>query len=354
MTVQLKEKPDLLMEFDNNSKICIVTHVDQDGVGSALIAKAAIDAITYPGDIPTVMVNFIGYAKGIGKRLKEAIDADEFDAVFVTDISLRNNRDGSPDMNIFIDLVERRPGTIFFYADHHGSTQVDLLSDLPNLYYKVVTDKAADKCGADLIYEMMEELGIWDLTLGCDISHVNQARILAHDYDLWHKEHPESTDITDAITVLGPRKVYELLSCYPDLIFNYKKNDVLWSAILRARTQREESLELARRTKTIIEINGQRYAFGVCQGYSSEAGHMLADGDTDLVAITLDLRHEDNKGFNPGLSIRRADGSTVNLKTIAEKLDGGGHEYASGGRVPPEKLIQAMLQATIDHCKTRL
>lgn len=342
-------------EFDSDCKICIVTHVDQDGVASGLISAAAVELLTIPGEIPKVNVNFIGYSKGIGQRMKEAIEAETYDAVFITDISLRNNPGGDQDMDIFIELVKSYPDTLFVFTDHHSSTQTELLPDTANLIWAVVRDKEADKCGADIIFELMfEYYGLWQWCIPSRLDTLRRIKELAHDYDLWHHKHPESTDISDAITVLGPRKVYEYLSENPELIVNYPKHDILWNAVLRARKQRDESLTLARETRTVVEIAGQKYAFGICKGYSSEAGHVLAGGDPNIAAIALDLRHETTGGFNPSLSLRRADGSTINLKEIAEKLGGGGHEYAAGGKVPIENLLQVMLAETVRYCQDKL
>jgi oligoribonuclease NrnB/cAMP/cGMP phosphodiesterase (DHH superfamily) len=335
--------------FNSNDTACIVTHVDLDGVGSGLIAELALCSAAKSDYLTGISMNFIGYTKGIGQRLKEAVEAkDYFSVVIVTDISLRGE-----DLDIFLDLVKSRPDTFFVWADHHSSSEVDRVPELPNLMWEVSTNKEDNRCGADIIHRMLfRDLGLQYNASDFILNMANRAMSLAHDYDLWIKKMPASQDVTDMISTLGPRKVWEFLSKNPTLMLpeNYERHEVLWNAALRARKQRIDSLALVRATKTNAVINDQKFVFGVCQGYSSEAGHTLADGDPSVAAIVLDIRHEQTGGFNPGLSLRRADGSTINLKEIAEKLGGGGHEYAAGGKIPADMLIRAMLGATIVHC----
>lgn len=342
------------IELDSSSSVAIISHVDLDGVGAAFVVQQGVKELA-KGQGLKIDEFFIGYSSGIGSRIVESVNGQFYDYVFITDMSLRNNAGGTQDLDLVVDVIKKNPKTKFFYWDHHSSTQAELFPELDNLVWKVERDIDANMCGTDIAYEELWVKNNLEETAPSLIGyHVRRMVALANDYDLWHKKINDSTDFSDAISVLGPRKVYESLVTDIRLVYDYKGNEFLWGAVERARKDRALSLQLVKDTCTEVSVGGQRVRVGVCNGYSSEAGHVLADGDVDVVAIALDLRHDARSGFKPSLSLRRAEGSQVNLRKVAEKLGGGGHEYAAGGHMPAVRLIQAMLSETVSYVQEQL
>lgn len=362
----IKEHPLAMLDITNT--VGIISHVDLDGVASAVIVSEAIKALD--GNDPSV--RFIGYSRGIGDRIVKEFDGKGYDFVFITDISLRNNEKGVADLDLVIDMVQRNPHTQFFWYDHHKSSQPELVpKGLDNFHYSVETREDVYKCGADVTYEALwGEYNLKDSDYAQRrldkeskriLDYTRRLRDLAHDYDIskpdgkWRKDIPDSIDMSDAIAKLGPVTVYNVLKDQLYLVEDYKFDELLWDAIKKQRKEREASLELVRRTQKELTTGKQKIKLAACCGSSSEAGHLLAGDDKDAAAIVLDIHsHEGSGGFRPSLSLRRADGSTVNLEELGKKLGGGGHDYAAGGRIDPLRLITAMLNETEKYIQENL
>lgn len=335
-------------------RVTIVTHVDLDGVAAGVVVYRAVQAMFGSIDIDTY---FIGYSRGVGRRLIESLESQMGHAshVFITDISLRDEK-GEPNMSLFLDYVEAHPRTQFLYWDHHKSTDVEALSKRcpENLRWRIEIDESTYRCGTDIAYEeLWLDNQVDDLVGAVRAEEIRKLVELAHDYDIakpdgeWRQDIPQSTDLTDIITIMGPRKVYEILRTLPGYATGYASHSEMWNALQKARKQRELSLDILSQHRTAFVTGGQQVYLGVCAGFYNDACKELVGDDKDGVAIALDLHREG--GFSPSLSVRRSTGSTVSCKNIAEKLGGGGHDFAAGGRISKDLLIDAMLKAAADY-----
>ncbi|MBW3004460.1 hypothetical protein KY310_01350 [Candidatus Woesearchaeota archaeon] len=152
---------------------------------------------------------------------------------------------------------------------------------------------------------------------------------LARDIEFWIREDERAIKLADLISSGINKK---------ELISNLSRG-VLWSESFEK--QRTEYLDKKQKafTQLISKLQIKQYVnhkFGF-----SLASNVLSSADAgDKILNTHQAVDVSVVLYRNGrISFRRRDGSKIDLSKIAELFDGGGHAYASGGRINAFKNI---------------
>lgn len=197
--------------------------------------------------------------------------------------------------------------------DHHKSALKDL-QDVPGLLYHTSLDASGARLAWDYLYP-------------------NEAppQMLLHveDRDLWRFSHPNTRAITAAL-------------------FSYDYEFYTWNSLMNADSEKYQELVLAgghlerkhrKDVKMLAELCKRRAVIAdhdvpianVPHIYASDVGNLLSNGEP-FAACYYDS--EEHRHF----SLRSVPGGE-DVSEIAKLFDGGGHERASGFKVPRDHVL---------------
>ena len=146
---------------------------------------------------------------------------------------------------------------------------------------------------------------------------------LARDIKLWHRKDEAAIRLADAVASgFDRRSMVDMLS-----------KGVLWSpAIEAARNdylrKRDNALEELKKNFLIKDYVGTKFGFALAANLlpSADACQRILDMHVGIgIAVVI---YRDGR-----IVFRRREGVDVNLEHVAQLFDGGGREYASGGRI---------------------
>lgn len=275
----------------------LITHIDLDGYGAAVIAKAFkfVDKIIH-ADYDYV-----------DEKIAEALATPGLTELYIVDISPQ-----SPEAIKALDMAHTKGVKVQVY-DHH-QTALDAVGQRDWAYYDM------DRCGTKIF---AEEEG---LTKGYEdfIFHVN-------DYDLWRHESPKSKDLNYLMYLLRPDKFVRRFTKNPSVEFTAEEETLL--AIYKERRQQYVD-DVIRRAIFVEDNFGNHVCVCISDRYNSQIGENVLDRyAVDYVAI---------------LDIDRGKASLRSLnypvKEIAEAFGGGGHKLAAGFEMSGNELIHRFIR----------
>ena len=311
--------------LDEKDKIAIISHIDLDGITSAVLASKIIGKIDY--------LRFIDYRSGALKETVLELKKNKIKKIFILDLAVENKEDIS-EMEKFAEIV---------IIDHHPFEK-DLNSE------KTVFIKAESEYPAAAIcyylFSKMQQIPSWIAALGiiADKPHVynkkNNADVFGDfnlekdKINLWK----QVSDLNLSIIYFkgSEKKVYDLINESKELA-NLNKFDK-YSRIV------EEELELWRgRFEKEKEVFGSLVIFQIEPKYlvNSILINELSVQDSGKTFVFISAK----KG-NEFLSISgRSHGKDVDVSALLRSAivgiknsTAGGHVKAAAARVPAKFL----------------
>ncbi len=303
-------------------KTLVVSHIaDLDGVASAVLAAHYL----YDRDGVKPEVIFADYEDAFSKVADAAKDKEE---IWICDLSWK-----PVSMSLIEKLDHAFPDRILFF-DHHKSSQAcfDAWNDKATIHF----DCSGTKCTADLIWDHIQ--GSY---FGKTKQNLEKIVSAAHSRDLWIRNDPNGCYISDVIDVFGAYSVFEKL--FSDLTLIEKDNFPLaWvGACKQAEKAREESYDLAIRSK--VTTSFQRFDKTVyvsaclSNGFVSEVGDRILRemeggmiGFIDVKSGTLSFRADHESVAAMGIGVN-------DIAAILHP-NGGGHPVAAGAAMSHDFL----------------
>lgn len=280
--------------MDKLKRILVITDADLDGAGCLL----AIEWMKPFGDC-VLDHKFVAngqFTTEFAQSL-QTLKYESYDLIVLTDLSVPLE---------CIPFIDRSK---FLIIDHHKSHE--LIKDQYRKARAVV--KEYPSC-TKLIFDLFkdktkEKLSQAKLDL---IKYVN-------DYDSYTLEHEESFLLNVILkTVYSETFVIDFKDGYRKFT-QFEENMV--NIYIRKLNEQIDC------DKYVYEHNGVKYVACFIERYASEVAHFILKSTGADVCICVNL------GYG-GVSFRRKVGGTVDVKALAEKLcNGGGHEYAAGGKI---------------------
>ncbi len=301
-------------------KVLIFTHKsDIDGMGGAVLAKLAFEDVTYVLTETFKLQNEI-------KKYYDNGSIYNYDLVFVTDLWLEEP------MRSKVAKDERLKNK-FFVFDHHESA----LSDNSN-EYDFITIRISDQkglcSGTSLFYEYLTNQGF----LQDDDIGINDFQELTRRYDTWEWITKYNDELPHKLTLL-----FDSLGCdnYINLIYkklmNHKNekfyfDDMEEMLINNKLSQVEEKLRNYAKKIHYINIFGYK------------AGIVFIDYEyrNDLVEYFRKNKYEMDfamlVAMDYGTISYRSVKEDVNVRLIAEKMGGKGHDKAASSPISDKKI----------------
>ncbi len=294
----------------------ILTHSDLDGFVSALGVMSMYN-------IAPNRVYHYSYASYRDDQWKRLLDyqlsptalAGDLEEVWFTDLSLR---DGELD---WVRTKQKR--SLWHWIDHHKSSAD--FSAPEDVFDHVELILEEDFCAADILFNMYQETG--------NRPHPTLAvwTALAHDRDLWIREHAQLTlELTMLLRIKGFEKggwadLLELAKITQPATLLVKLRDE-WAGEMK---KYESSLKAAGMTAQVSEVAGVpiKLCYGSEVGYASDISEMLYESGDEVIIML----HVLGDGVVANLRTKRDD---VDMADMAAALfSGGGHPQAAGGRL---------------------
>jgi len=152
---------------------------------------------------------------------------------------------------------------------------------------------------------------------------------LAHDIEFWIRQNENAIKLTDLIQSGFDKK--ELIRILSRGVFWSDSFDKIRQEYLEKKTK---ALNDLMKTLSIKKYVNTHFGFVLSPTIitSADAGQKMLDSHSSIdVAVVL---------FRNGkISFRRREGLDLDLSKIAQLFDGGGHPYASGGKILESKSI---------------
>ena len=279
----------MVKKGNGDLKSLIVTHIDLDGSGVALMFKLARPQ----ADILYVNYDWEKSYANINKLIS-------YDEILFGDISF--SREFAQKLNY--------SGKRLVLYDHHESA----LKELGDLDYDWITINKS-KCGTLLVYDALKSL---DPKFDVDGTYKVLAKTI-DDYDRWILNDPKSLDLQFLWSSLGRYKFLDRFLANPSLEFT----DTELELILKKKEKLDNSITKAKRSMSEIFIDreGLKFVYCTTDGQASLVANNLLKvlgGRVDYIAIST--------GSNT-ISLRS---ESAEVSTIAEDLGGGGHKLAAG------------------------
>jgi oligoribonuclease NrnB/cAMP/cGMP phosphodiesterase (DHH superfamily) len=296
--------------------IYVFTDVDLDGAASLLVLHWALKAA--PGDIKFTPVTVSNFRKEYLKWL-ENDSIENYDNVVFLDLDVSNH----------IDLIDHKKALVI---DHH-STHVRALSGYKNADVSHVTETTS--C-AKLIYVIYKEA----LKLSDSQKYLVA---LANDYDSYQLKLAETYDLNCAFSntqrtldVTRTHKFVErfyngfngLNSQENNIVKEYKAGRDLTIKNLQVFSGK---VSISKQELVVTGTMSTKYVNDICD-------YMLKVYNSDIVFFV--------NTNNSHVSFRKKKECKVDMSKLAAKLcDGGGHEYAAGGKIT-EPFMEFVKQLT--------
>ena len=303
------------------NKIYVFTDFDLDGVASLLTLHWALGA--KPGQIAFKTTTVTNFRRDFLTFLDQN-NANNFDQIYVLDLDVAKHA----------DIVDRKNIII---VDHHA-THVSNLSVYKNAEVSVTeTTSCAKK-----IYNYFKALGKLDSLTKEQKYFV----ALADDYDCYQFKLPETYELNCLYTNTQRTSTKQRAEIFLEKYFNgFRPFNAQEKAIIKEFVDRKNkaiaSLEIftgkvaiAGKERVVYGTTGNKFVNEICD-------HMLNTHPADIVFFV--------NSDNSHVSFRKNKKCEVDLSKLAAKLcDGGGHEYAAGGKITESFLSFTKLLTPIE------
>lgn len=258
-----------------------ISHNDLDGVSCGVLTKRFIR------DVDNIFCNY----NEIDPILMDA-DTSRYDQILITDMS--------PSKRAFESVL----GEIeIIVIDHHESSK--WLTEMTETIHDTT------KCATLLTYEWLRDSGY-------DVSQYEDLAECVNDFDMWRLKRKDSLQMNILFMKLGVDRYLDRFSRRPYLGFTLDEQMIV-------------DLETERRDKYINAASKSGFAMKDQDGldvfvvfaeeYSSELGnHIIKDLEMDYVVIINMQRKKVSLRSRP----------EVNVRLLAERNGGGGHNNAAG------------------------
>jgi uncharacterized protein len=320
--------------------IKLFTHTDLDGIGCAVVARKVFGN--------RVSVEYCGY-ENIDSKVVEFFkekDVKEYDAIFITDISVNEK---------VADMIDKVSPENVVLLDHHGTA--DWLNkydwaDVVTLDWNNEEERNQITSGTSLLFDFLDKKGL----IKAEAQEYTEMREFVEKvrrYDSWEWKLVYGDNVASQLNnlfyLIGRYKFADRFTEKCNVFFTKTEKTLLEVEQNRIdyyiRTKRKELSK-----GTFLDDEENEYNIGVlfAEQYNSELGNILADENPDLDFIVMV-----NAGAKK-LSFRRRDGVSLDLgKQIAcmysgdDGKPGGGHPPAAGAQITSERLdgvIHLLLQ----------
>lgn len=148
-------------------------------------------------------------------------------------------------------------------------------------------------------------------------------KIMAHDIEFWIRKNPTAIKLADLIQSGFSKK--ELVDILSKGVFWSERFEKIKEEYLQKKTRALNDLMKNLVIKKYVDL---RFGFALSSSILStaDAGQKMLDNHTAIDVSIILFR-------NGKISFRRKDNIDIDLSKIGELFDGGGHPYASGGRI---------------------
>jgi oligoribonuclease NrnB/cAMP/cGMP phosphodiesterase (DHH superfamily) len=315
-------------------KIKLFTHTDLDGVGCAIVGKAAFSDID---------IEYCDYGN-VNEKVKEFILAQEYfnyNFIYITDISVNED---------VAELIENTGVTeIFQLLDHHPTA----LNLTKYDWCKIEIEKDNEKTsGTRMFYDYLLDTSNdlqnskyykWDrcYNLECFVENVRK-----YDTWLWKTKYNDDDPKmwNDLLYIMGRDEFIESIlyrigsySCFDFCDFDLK---------LLAYRQKDIDKYIERKNKDLIKKgfkpNNESPLYNVgfvfAENYISELGNKLAEMNTDLDFIIIIINGKT-------ISYRGIKDSIDLGKDVASIFGGGGHPNAAGSQISEDLKLDMIHSA---------
>ena len=300
-----------------NMKIKLFTHTDLDGVGCAILACLAFSR-------KNVEVEYCNYGD-VDEKVRDFFvngSSGEYNAVFITDISISNELAMSIDKYAVEDL--------WHLFDHH--TTALGLNKYDWCEVSVMNDTLGIKTsGTELFYTYLRHHEQFDHLSANVICNIDEFVDIVRDYDTWRwkelgKEGIVCKHVNDLFYIYGREKfidwalgqiltlkLYRGISVFPI----YSEKDMA----LLDQKQKDIDIYVEEKNKQLIgkvDEFGHVYGIVFAERYFSELGNRLCEMNPDIEYVAM---------------VDICEGK-VHYRTIREDVDLGGeiaHAYGGGG-----------------------
>ena len=286
------------MNFD---KIFVFTDFDLDGTTSLLALHWALGA--KPGQLSFKSTTVSNFRREYLNWLNEH-KPDSYEKIYILDLDVSNS----------IDLVDR---SNFIIIDHH-LTHVKAVQEYKNASIHVVETTSCAK----LVYSKFTP----------KITTEQKLLIaLANDYDSYALTIPQSYELNCLLTNMqksaGSQKAEKFMTRFYDGFkgFNTQETNIIKEHVtLKNKTISElqvftGSVPIGGKPRLIYGATGNKFINEICD-------HLIKKYNAEIVFfVNTDASH---------VSFRKSKQCEVDLSKLAAKLcEGGGHEYAAGGKI---------------------
>lgn len=299
------------------SKIKLFTHTDLDGIGCAILAYLAFGR-------ENVDIEYCDYSNVNDKVGDFFVNGSpgEYNAVFITDISINNELAMTIDKYAVEDL--------WHLFDHHATALG--LNKYDWCEVSVMNDTLGIKTsGTELFYTYLRRRGRFEYLSVNVIGNIDGFVDIVRDYDTWRwkelgKKGIIRKQVNDLFYIYGREKfidwalgqiltlkLYRGMSDFPI----YSEKDIA----LLDQKQKDIDIYVEEKNRQLfnrVDEVGHTYGVVFAERYFSELGNRLCELNTDLAYIAM---------------IDISSG-TVSYRTIRDDIDVGGeiaHAYGGGG-----------------------
>lgn len=283
-------------------KIFVFTDFDLDGTTSLLALHWALNA--KPGQIAFKTTTVSNFRREYLNWLNE-YKPDNFDKIYILDLDVSNSA----------DLIDR-PNIVII--DHH-TTHVKALHNYKNAELHVVETTSCAK----LVYSKLSP----------KINNAQKLLIaLANDYDSYALTIPQSYELNCLLTNLqktsGSQKAEKFMSRFYNGFDGFNKQE---SVIINEHITRKDKaineleiykgkVSIGGKERIVLGTTGNKFVNEICEHLIKKLGAEIA------FFVNPDVGHVSFR--------KRKNDCDVDLSKLAAKLcEGGGHDYAAGGKI---------------------
>jgi len=217
------------------------------------------------------------------------------------------------------DLIDKKNVCIF---DHHKTHKEDIYK-----YAEYYIDANETSC-SKLLYKHYNTLG----SLGNLTTEQKHLIALVNDYDCYELKFPESNKLNFLFWYKNGNKLQNFINDFEHGFhgFTNEQNKIISYHFYKFKKLTQE----VNLFKTTLNISKKKYKFysTFASEYINDLGQYIIDNNDCEVCLMINLK-------NNRVYLRKKRGVDLDLGKFAKKIcDGGGHEYAAGG-----KLTEAVL-----------
>lgn len=273
----------------------LITHIDLDGIGAAVLATAKnmADKIFYTD------------YDDVDRIIKSALTTPGLEQLYIVDIS--------PQSEEVVAMLDQAADKVKLY-DHHATAQ-EFIADKPWACIDL------ERCGTKLF---AEEEGI--------TAKYEDFIFLVNDYDLWKHEDPRSKDMHLLVWLLGRDKFVERFVKNPST----ELTETEAVALNLYKTKRKQKVDAVIDKAIFVYDKLDRIVAVAISGvYKSQVAETIMNRypQVDYVVV-LDLDREQ-------ASLRSRE---IDVREIAEKFGGGGHKLAAGFQMPAATMVERFIR----------